>query len=84
MKLPARLRQLTRATLGLRGVASISPSALHQLAATEDVLVLSVGVVARGAIDERLPGEQRTASLTALAAAVADVPRGRAIVTHCG
>ncbi|MBA3820912.1 MAG: hypothetical protein H0X17_18645, partial [Deltaproteobacteria bacterium] len=63
MKVPARLRQLTRATIGLRGVASISPTALHQLAATEDVLVLGIGVVARGTIDARLPGEQRTASL---------------------
>jgi hypothetical protein len=37
-----------------------------------------------GAIDPQLPGDQRVASLVTLANVVADVPRERAIVLHCG
>jgi hypothetical protein len=84
VKLPASLRQLTRTTIGLRGAASITPTALHELAAREDVLVLAIGIMTRGTLDARLPGEQRTASLAALHAAVEGVPKQRAIVTHCG
>lgn len=84
MKLPGRLRQLTRTAIGLRESEAISPAALQASAAREDVLVLSVGMVSNGAIDGRLPGEQRGASLTNLARVVAGVPRERLIVTHCG
>jgi hypothetical protein len=60
---------------------SITPEALHDL---EDVIVIGVGVVKPGTTDPRLPGEQRVASLLTLSTAVADVPRQRAIVLHCG
>ncbi len=62
----------------------IAPEALHALAAREDVLVIGVAVVRSGTQDPRLPGEQRVASLMSLARVVADVPRQRAIVLHCG
>ena len=81
MKLPSRIRQLARTAIGLRKSPSISPEALQAL---PDVLVLSVGSVRPGPIDERLPGEQRGVSLVGLAEAVADVPKTRPIVTHCG
>jgi hypothetical protein len=84
MKLPGRLRQLTRSAIGLRKSEGITPDALQALAAREPVLVLSVGMLSAGAIDDRLPGEQRGVSLAGLAAAVADVPKTRSIVTHCG
>ncbi len=84
MKFPPRLRQLTRTALGLGTSTSITPEALHDLAEREDVLVLSVGIVSAGAIDARLPGEQRGTSLANLAAAVGGVPKDRPIVTHCG
>lgn len=84
MKLPGRLRQLTRTAIGLRKSEAISPEDLQTSAAREDVLVLSVGIVSNGAIDKRLPGEQRGASLTNLASVVAGVPKERLIVTHCG
>jgi hypothetical protein len=48
------------------------------------VIVIGVGVVKPGTTDPRLPGEQRVASLLTLSTAVADVPRQRAIVLHCG
>ena len=50
------------------------------LAAREPVVVIAVGMIAVGG----LPGEQRAASLSTLAEVVADVPRERAIVLHCG
>lgn len=84
MKLSARTRRLARRTIGLGGAASITPEALHALAAREPVVVVGVGVTGPGARDPRLPGEQRTASLFSLAQVVADVPRERAIVLHCG
>jgi len=84
MKLPAKLRQITRTAIGLRKSASISPAELQAAAAREDVLVLAVGMVSNGALDERLPGEQRGASLTNLAEICAGVPRDRLIVAHCG
>ena len=84
MKLPAAVRQLTRTAIGLRKSEGISPEELQALAARENVLVLSVGMVSNGGIDERLPGEQRAASLTNLAASVANEPKDRLIVTHCG
>lgn len=84
MKLPGRIRQLTRTAMGLRKSEAITPEALHALAAREDVLVLSVGMLSNGGVDARLPGEQRAASLASLAAAVEGVPKTRAVVTHCG
>jgi predicted dinucleotide-utilizing enzyme len=84
MKLPGRIRQLTRTALGLRKSEGISPEELQALVAREDVLVLSVGMLSNGGIDDRLPGEQRAASLANLAAAVEGVPKTRAVVTHCG
>lgn len=85
MKLPGRLRQLTRTAIGLRKSEALTPEGLQAAVARgEDVLVLSVGMVSNGAIDGRLPGEQRGASLTNLARVVAGVPRERLIVTHCG
>ncbi len=84
LKLPTRVRQITRATIGLRGAASIDPEALQTLAGSQRVLLLGIGNVSAGATDPRLPGEQRAASLFGLAAAVADVPKDRVIVTHCG
>jgi hypothetical protein len=84
MKLPSRLRQLTRTAIGLRRSESITPEELQALVTREDVLVLSVGMLSNGGIDDRLPGEQRGASLTNLAAAVENVPKTRAVVTHCG
>ena len=84
MKLPSRIRQLTRTAIGLRKSEPITPEALHALAAREEVLVLSVGMLSNGGMDDRLPGEQRAASLTNLAAAVEGVPKTRAVVTHCG
>lgn len=84
MKLPAAARRLTRRTIGMGRASAISPEALHALAASEAVLVIGVGVVRPGTSDPRLPGEQRVASLRSLASVVAEVPRQRAIVLHCG
>jgi hypothetical protein len=84
MKLPSRLRQLTRTAIGLRKSEGISPEELQALVTRENVLVLSVGMLSNGGIDDRLPGEQRGASLTNLAVAVEGVPKTRAVVTHCG
>lgn len=84
LKLPSRVRQLTRATIGLRGAESIDPEALQTLAASQPVLLIGIGNMTAGVTDPRLPGEQRTASLLGLAAAVADIPKDRVIVTHCG
>jgi len=84
MKFPSRMRQLTRRAIGLGKSTSISPEELQTLAAREDVLVLSVGMVRDGAIDDRLPGEQRGVSLTNLVSMVEAVPKDRPIVTHCG
>jgi predicted dinucleotide-utilizing enzyme len=84
MKLPSAIRQLTRTAIGLRKSEAITPVELQALAAREDVLVLSVGMLSNGGKDDRLPGEQREASLSNLAHAVAGVPKTRAIVTHCG
>jgi predicted dinucleotide-utilizing enzyme len=84
MKFPSQLRRLTRTAIGLRKSEAISPEELHALAAREDVLVLSVGILGDGVIDDRLPGEQRGTSLGGLATAVVNVPKHRAIVTHCG
>lgn len=84
MKLPSTIRQLTRTAIGLRKSEAITPVELQALAAREDVLVLSVGMLSNGGIDDRLPGEQRATSLAKLADAVAGVPRTRAVVTHCG
>ena len=63
---------------------AIAPMELQALAAREPVVVVGVGVISAGAIDPGLPGDQRTASLRSLADVVADVPRERAIVLHCG
>ena len=84
MKLPAAIRQLTRTAIGLRKSEGISPEELQALAARENVLVLSVGMLSKGGIDDRLPGEQRAVTLANLAASVANEPRDRPIVTHCG
>ena len=84
MKLPSRVRSLARTAIGLRKSEAISPAELQALAAREDVLVLSVGMLSNGGADDRLPGEQRAASLSNLADAVAGVPKTRAVVTHCG
>jgi hypothetical protein len=62
----------------------IAPQDLQALAAREPVVVVSVGILKPGAIDPGLPGDQRSASLVTLADVVADVPRERAIVLHCG
>jgi hypothetical protein len=83
MKLPSRVRSLARTAIGLRKSEGISPADLQALAAREDVLVLSVGMLSNGSGDDRLPGEQRAASLANLADAVAGVPKTRAVVTHC-
>ncbi len=84
MKLPSRIRQLTRTAFGLRGSESIAPADLHAFATREDVLVLAIGNLSAGALDDRLPGEQRGTSLANLAASVANVPKDRLIVTYCG
>lgn len=84
MKLPGRIRQLTRTALGLRKSEAITPAELQTLVSREEVIVVSVGIMSNGAADERLPGVQRSASLGNLAAVLADVPKHRAIVTHCG
>jgi len=84
MKLPAGARRLARASIGIGRARSITPTALHDLAAREAVVVIGVGIVGSGAIDPRLPGQQRAASLRSLAGVVADLPRQRAIVLHCG
>jgi hypothetical protein len=63
---------------------AIAPVDLQALAEREPVVVIGVGVLSPGAIDPALPGDQRTASLRTLADVVADVPRARAIVLHCG
>ena len=84
MKLPARARSLARRSLGMGRAEAIAPEALLELVAREPVVVISVGMVTDGALDPRLPGVQRVASLRTLARAVADLPRERAIVLHCG
>jgi hypothetical protein len=84
VKLPAGARRLARRTIGIGRAEPISPTALHVLASRDDVVVIGVGILGAGAIDPRLPGEQRTASLASLPSVVADLPRERAIVLHCG
>lgn len=84
IKLPPAARHVMRRSIGLAGAKTISPRALHELATHENILVIAVGMVRPGTLDPRLPGEQRTASLLSLASTVADVPRQRAIVLHCG
>ena len=80
MKLPARIRQLTRTAIGLQRSEAITPAELQAAAAREAVLVVTLG----RASDPRLPGEQRTASLGNVAQICAGVPRDRLIVAHCG
>lgn len=84
MKLPAGARKFARRTMGMGRSQPIAPEALHELAAREDVLVISVGMVRPGTTDPRLPGEQRTASLASLATVLEDVPHTRPIILHCG
>jgi hypothetical protein len=79
MKAPARLRQFARIAIGAGKSESIKPEELQQLAAREDVLVLAFGP-----IDDRLPGEQRSTSMSNLERDVAGVSKTRPIVTHCG
>jgi hypothetical protein len=81
VKLPAGARRLAQRAIGLSRARPITPNAVRDL---EDVLVVGVGVVSAGSTDARLPGEQRAASLGSLARVLADVPRQRAIVLHCG
>jgi hypothetical protein len=81
MKLPANVRRLTRVTMGMGRAEPIAPAALHAL---DNPLVIGVGMVRAGSRDPRLPGEQRVASLLTVANVVADVPRSRPIVLHCG
>ena len=84
MKLPSAARKLTRRTMGMGRATAIAPEALRELSEREDVLVIGVGMMRDGAIDERLPGEQRTASLISLASVVDGVAHDRPIVLHCG
>jgi hypothetical protein len=84
VRLPAAARRLTRRSIGLGRARSISPEALHELATSEPIVVIGVGIVRPGTIDPRLPGEQRVASLVTLAHAVEDLPRQHAIALHCG
>jgi hypothetical protein len=83
VKLPACARRLTRRSIGADRARSISPEALHELAAREPVVVIGVGIVRLGVTDPRLPGEQRVASLVTLGRVVEDLPRQRAIALHC-
>lgn len=84
MKVPPTARQLTRRLLGMGKAPSISPPELAVLARAEPVVIVAVGLVRSGVVDAQLPGEQRVASLGTLARVVADVPRDRPIVLHCG
>src|SRR5262245_60499845 len=83
-KLPAGARRLARRSIGIGRAQPISATALHELASRDDVVVIGVGMLGPGAIDPRLPGEQRTASLSSLPSVVADLARDRVIVLHCG
>lgn len=84
MKLPGIARRLTRRAIGLGAAHPITPAELHALAAAEPVVVIGVGIVTAGALDSRLPGQQRAESLLSLRSAVADIGRQQAIVLHCG
>jgi hypothetical protein len=84
LKVPPTARQLTRRLLGMGKAPSISPLELAAMVRTESVVVVAVGIARDGRIDPQLPGEQRVASLGTLAQVVADVPRDRPIVVHCG
>ena len=84
MKLPLSARKLTRRAIGLGAARPITPTELHALVAREEVIVVGVGIISAGALDPRLPGIQRAASLLSLRSALADVPRQQAIVLHCG
>lgn len=79
MKLPSSVRKLAQRVTGTGASESISPQALEAAVAREDVLVLAIG-----GVDDRLPGEQRSATMANLADVCAGVPRERLIVTHCG
>jgi hypothetical protein len=79
MKLPSSIRKLAQRATGAGKSVGISPRELEIAAKREDVLVLSFGD-----IDDRLPGEQRSATLANLAEICAGVSRARLIVTHCG
>ncbi len=84
LKVPPTARQLTRRLLGMGKAPSISPLELAALVKTEPGVVVAVGIARDGRIGPALPGEQRVASLGTLAQVVADVPRERPIVVHCG
>jgi hypothetical protein len=84
MKVPSIARRATRRMMGMGRAPSIAPLELHALAAREPVVIVAVGIARAGGVDPQLPGEQRTASLMTLAEVVADVPRDRPIVLHCG
>jgi hypothetical protein len=79
VKLPSSIRKLAQRATGAGKSVGISPEALEAAAKREAVLVLSFGE-----IDDRLPGEQRRATLGDLAAICAGVSRDRLIVAHCG
>jgi hypothetical protein len=79
MKLPSSIRKLAQRASGAGKSVGISPQALQAAAKRESVLVLSFG-----ALDDRLPGEQRTATFANLAKICAGVSRDRLIVAHCG
>lgn len=84
MKVPPAARRLARRVLGVGKAPAIEPAELPSLVAREPVVFVAVGVLAPGQIDPALPGEQRAATLGTLARVVADLPRERAIVLHCG
>jgi hypothetical protein len=79
MKLPPSIRKLAQRVSGAGKAVGITPTDLEAAARREDVLVLSLGD-----IDDRLPGEQRQATIGNLAQICAGVSRERLIVAHCG
>jgi len=83
-KLPPSVLKLTRQAISMGSANSISPETLQIMAHEERVVVIGLGLVQRGPLDDRLPGEQRAASLLSLKDTVADLPRQQAIVLHCG
>lgn len=79
MKLPSSIRKLAQRATGTGKSEAISPVELAAAAKREDVLVLAIGE-----LDDRLPGEQRRATVANLAEICAGVSRDRLIVAHCG
>lgn len=78
-RLPRSIAQLFRRLVGTGTAPALDARGLQELAATRPVLIIALG-----APDPALPGEQVRLGAGGLEELVRDVPRDRSIVIHCG